>query len=174
MLTSCGQSHCQNYCKSLEASGRFTHFIWPVHCLIGTVGHCVDPCINDALQHWCSSRARRVTYLHKGQNALTEHFSIFKAEVPLSEDPSTQLNTDLIEELKGYDKVLICGQALSHCVNYSFRDLAASWHPDRMQDIILLADCSSSVPGFEAAGEQLFLDAKQMGCSVMGFEDLKL
>src|SRR5574343_636033 len=27
------------YLEDLEANGKFTHFIWPEHCIIGTNGH---------------------------------------------------------------------------------------------------------------------------------------
>ena len=63
------------------------------------------------------------------------------------------MNTSLVEALERADKVVICGEALSHCVNYTVRDLVAVWPHDRRQDLVLLTDCSSAVPGFEAAGE---------------------
>lgn len=63
------------------------------------------------------------------------------------------LNQSLINVLKHADKVVICGEALSHCVNYTVRDLVDAWPAERIQDLVLLTDCASSVPGFEAAGQ---------------------
>ena len=59
-------------------------------------------------------------------------YSALRAEV---EDPTdmvnsttglreTAMNTDLVMKLKIADKLLLCGQALSHCVNYTMSDLA--------------------------------------------------
>jgi nicotinamidase-related amidase len=64
-----------------------------------------------------------------------------------------RLNTTLIASLQQADKVVICGEAVSHCVNYTVRDLVAAWPEARRRDLILLTDCASPVPGFEAAGE---------------------
>ena len=63
------------------------------------------------------------------------------------------LNQSLINVLKHADKVAICGEAISHCVNYTVRDLVDAWPKERLSDLIILADCASPVPGFEAAGE---------------------
>ena len=38
----------------------------------------------------------------------------------------------------GY-KLLVCGQALSHCVNYTMRDIMYHWD-DAMSDLVLLKD----------------------------------
>ena len=35
------QEWALEYTQSLEAGGRFTHIIWPYHCLIGSKGHAV-------------------------------------------------------------------------------------------------------------------------------------
>ena len=60
-----------------------------------------------------------------------------------------------MESLKLADKVIVCGEAISHCVNYTVRDLVAAWPMDRRQDLVILTDCSSPVPGYEKIGEVL-------------------
>jgi hypothetical protein len=62
-----------------------------------------------------------------------------------------------VDVLKHADKVVICGEALSHCVNYTVRDLVDAWPQDRLGDLVILIDCASPVPGFEAAGEVHFV-----------------
>ncbi|CAM9434518.1 unnamed protein product [Discosporangium mesarthrocarpum] len=158
--------HCKGYARKLKEGGRFTLCIWPEHCLIGTPGHAIYPGINRALQDWAVSKRKTVTYIHKGQSTLTEHYSCFRAEVMLEDDPSTGLNTGLIAELGIFERVLICGQALSHCVNFSTRDLAANWDPSRLGDLVLMRDGTSSVPGFEEAGEMFVKDMVDMGVTV--------
>ena len=44
--------HVLHYSQQLENKGNFTMRIWPEHCLIGTSGHAVVECLNDALQKW--------------------------------------------------------------------------------------------------------------------------
>ena len=61
------------------------------------------------------------------------------------------------------EKLIMCGQALSHCVNYTVRDIVDHWPKGEMNKLTVLEDASSSVPGFEAAGEQFLKDMKEAG-----------
>lgn len=140
------------YAQKLEAGGRFKVCIWPEHCLLGTPGHAVYQPLADALNAWAATRMRSVTWVLKGQNNRTEMYSALKAEVELPDDPATQLNTRLVYELQSSRKLVCCGQAKSHCVNYTVRDLVDVWPADRVGDIVVLTDGCSSVPGFEKAG----------------------
>jgi nicotinamidase-related amidase len=61
-----------------------------------------------------------------------------------SNDPQTETNTMLIDKLCQADKLIICGQALSHCVRYTLEDILKHWKKDKKL-IYLLKNCSSSV-----------------------------
>merc|ERR1719265_971847 len=98
-------------------------------------------------------------------------FSALKAEVVLPDDPSTSMNMELVKKLKGHSKVICCGEAKSHCVNYTVRDLLSEWPKGREKDIVVLTDCQSSVPGFEAAGETFFKDMTKAGCTMVASSD---
>jgi len=63
------------------------------------------------------------------------------------------LNTALIKSLQRTGKLVIVGEALSHCVNFTVRDLVDAWPADRLSDLIILTDCSSPVAGYEAQAE---------------------
>ncbi len=165
--------YVKQYTKSLEEKGRFVVCIWPEHCLIGTAGHAVVPVLNDALQEWVKTQLKTVQYIHKGMSCLTEMYSALAAEVPVKDDPSTHINHDLIQSLHEADTVLICGEAKSHCVNYTMRDLAAHWKKD-MSDLVLLSDCTSAVPGFEAAAIQFEADMSSLGCRILHHNDIVL
>lgn len=78
--------------------------------------------------------------LTQGENNLTEMYSAIEAEVPLPEDPRTLTNFELVGGLKRAGKVIIGGQALSHCVNYTTRDLLRYWAPRDPADLVLLLD----------------------------------
>ena len=95
---------------------------------------------------------------HKqGQNDITEMYSAIEAEVPVATDPRTQTNFEFIADLKRSTRLIIGGQALSHCVNYTTRDLLRYWQPRDPADLVLLIDGCSPVPGCDADA-QLFID----------------
>jgi nicotinamidase/pyrazinamidase len=154
------------YLRALEDSGRYPHTIWPYHCLIGDGGHCVVPTLAGALHEW-EQRFATVDFITKGSNPWTEHFSAVQAEVPDPDDPGTQPNTDFIETLEQADMVLLAGQALSHCLANTVRDIADRFAaPQYVAKLHLLTDASSSVPGFEALGERFVRDMTARGMHV--------
>jgi len=67
-------------------------------------------------------------------------YSALKAEVEDPKDPRTALNEELLVKLKIADRVIICGQALSHCVNYTVRDILNFWHHDLVSKLVLVED----------------------------------
>jgi nicotinamidase/pyrazinamidase len=151
------------YLRELERSGRYTHVIWPEHCLIGSEGHNVVQPLFDALQEW-SSRFALVDFVTKGSNPWTEHFSAFRAEVPDPADPGTQLNAGLLQTLEDADLVLLAGEASSHCLANTVRDLAAGFgDPRAIGKLVLLTDATSPVPGFEAHADAFLRDLTALG-----------
>ncbi len=135
-----------DYCESLEASGRYPLCIWPPHCLIGSRGNAVMPVLFEALSKWEIQKQLNVDYVSKGSNPFTEHYSAVKAEVPEPNDPTTQINTRLIETLKEADKILICGEAGSHCVKNTVEDIADGFgNDDYIKKMVLLIDGISPV-----------------------------
>ena len=59
------------------------------------------------------------------------------------------------------------------CVNYTMRDLLANWTNDPAQ-LVLLEDCASAVPGFEADADSFVADMKAAGCTVLSAGAVKL
>lgn len=159
------QQWAQHYLEELKRKNKFTLCIWPPHCLVGTAGHAVVDSLGSVFGEWEDKNEACISYTIKGNNALTEHYSALAAEVVREDDRNTGLNEKLLEALNAHRRVLVGGQALSHCVNYTVRDLWVNWKRDN-KDIIILEDCCSSVPGFEAAGQQFLVDAKAAGCTI--------
>jgi nicotinamidase/pyrazinamidase len=138
------------YVRTLEANGRYPLCIWPPHCLIGSQGHCVMPELRDALQGWETQRFAMVDYVTKGSNPWTEHYSAVCADVPDPSDPGTQINTRFVQTLMDADLVAIAGEAGSHCLANTVRDIAANFGDDSyIRRLVLLEDATSPVPGFE-------------------------
>ena len=157
------QAHSLKYVETLEANGRYQLIVWPEHCLIGQWGHNVHASVADALNKWARTKLDVVDYVTKGSNAMTEHYSAVQAEVPDTSDPTTMLNSRLIKTLAEADIVLIAGEALSHCVASTVRDIADNFGEDNIRKLVLLTDCSSSVAGFEHLGTQFVKDMKARG-----------
>ena len=79
------------YLDALEAQGRYTLMVWPVHCEVGTWGHQLHDAVRDACTDW-ELRCQRVSHVvRKGLNPWTEHYSALQAEVPDPADPETGL-----------------------------------------------------------------------------------
>jgi nicotinamidase/pyrazinamidase len=141
------------YLDALEARGRYTLMVWPVHCEIGSWGHNIHADVRAACNEWEEDHLRVVQMVSKGENPWTEHYSAVMAEVPDAQDPHTQLNHALIAQLDRADAILIAGEASSHCVKASTEHIVAHLPGGRPQRITLLTDCMSPVAGFSAQHE---------------------
>ncbi len=148
------------YLDALEAAGRYMLMVWPVHCQMGSWGHGVHAGLQAALDTWADREGRSVQVVTKGENPWTEHYSALQAEVPDPADEDTELNEALLAELDRFDRVLIAGEAGSHCVRATVEHLAAHLPSGRLDKLVLLTDCISPVAGFEAQQAE-FLAAMQ-------------
>jgi len=167
--------HSKNYCQELEKQGKYKLIIWPEHCIIGTEGHCVAQPLRDCLNSWASLKNEPINYVFKGSNNLTEMYSIFQAEVPIDEDPGTQFNKDLAKRLSLAESVVVCGQAKSHCVNYTVRDMLANikeFEPLKPENIYVLEDGCSSVTSFEKDGDNFLNFCKSNSINVIKCQDV--
>jgi nicotinamidase/pyrazinamidase len=151
------------YLDELEARGRYTLMVWPVHCEIGSWGHNVHADLKAAYNAWEERHLSNVQMIAKGSNPWTEHYSALQAEVPDPDDPGTQLNRALIDALDRADLLLIGGEASSHCVRASTEHIVANLPSGRVGKIVLLTDCMSPVAGFEAQHEAFLADMRSRG-----------
>ena len=159
------QDRALDYVHSLAENARYELTIWPPHCLVGDWGHNVMAPIAQVLRDWETGFAR-VDFVTKGHNPWTEHYSAVQADVPDPEDPSTLLNSRLIETLENADIIALSGQALSHCVANTVRDIADSFGDESIHKLVLIEDTSSPVPGFEGLAEEFLTDMKHRGMQV--------
>ena len=155
------------YVRALRDNGRYTLTIWPPHCLVGTWGHGVIPVMAGALRRWEETCFAQVNYVTKGHNPWTEHYSAVRADVPDPADPGTQINTPLIQVLEKAEVVALSGQALSHCVANTVRDIADCLGPEGVRKLVLVEDTSSPVPGFEDLAQQFLAELRQRGMKMV-------
>lgn len=144
------QERSIEYVKKLAANKRYVLCIWPPHCLIGSQGHSIYPELFDAFCEW-EKQFAVINYVTKGSNIFTEHYSALCADVFDAEDPTTGINTNLIQMLQDPEIVLIgiSGEASTHCVRSTVMDIADNFGEENIKKFVYLEDTCSPVPGFE-------------------------
>lgn len=158
---------CLQYLDALEAEGRYTLMVWPLHCEIGSFGHGVHADVLSACRQWQARQQRAVRNVFKGMNPWTEHYSAIRAEVPDAQGPETGLNTTLLQRLAQTDTLVIAGEAGSHCVRATTEHIVQNftqfWGSTDYSRLVLLSDCMSPVAGFEAAQETFLQQMRAIG-----------
>jgi len=163
-------ARAKEYVAKLEANGRYPLCIWPPHCLIGSWGYGVYPAVFDSILEWERGFAA-ADYVTKGSNMWTEHYSAVQADVPDSADPDTQLNMRLITTLQQADIILLSGEARSHCLANTVRDIANNFGEENIKKMVLLQDATSDVTGFEKFGEDFVKDMVKRGMQLSSTVD---
>lgn len=159
------------YVKALAAKSKYMLCIWPPHCIIGSWGHSIHKEVSDALIQWETDNFALVDYVTKGSNLFVEHYSAVMAEVEEPNDPGTQLNTQLIDTLSKADIIPITGEALSHCLANTVKDIADNFGDENIKKLVLLTDTTSSVTGFENLGEDFIKEMTARGMQISTSED---
>jgi len=143
------------YVESLEKNGRYVLCIWPPHCRVGSLGCAFMPEIDDALNQWETTQFGRINIVPKGNNPFTEHYSGVQADVTDPADPTTKLNVDVIRALDddSVGCVRFAGQALSHCVANTMRDIITNFGSGAASKVELIRNATSNVYGFQQMGD---------------------
>lgn len=144
------QTHALHYTRQLTQDGKYPLTIWCYHSMLGGIGHALVSAFEEAAFFHCIARSAQTQFELKGENPLTENYSVLRPEVLEGADgqPIAQKNTSLIQRLLDYDAVIIAGQAKSHCVAWTIADLLneiEARDPAIAQKIYLLEDCTSPV-----------------------------
>jgi nicotinamidase-related amidase len=136
----------RTYVDALAAGGKYDLTIWPFHAMLGGIGHALVSAIEEALFFHAIARRSQTRFEVKGQQPLTEHYSVLGPEVLRGAEGEQlgEYNAALIEHLLGFDAVVVAGQAKSHCVAWTVADLLTA-APRIASRLYLLEDCSSSV-----------------------------
>lgn len=152
----CGGDHdwlkrqALDYCRRLERSGKYTLYLWPPHCILGSDGHALVGLVHEARMFHAFARSAQSWTELKGSNPLTENYSILRPEVIVRHDGRKLAgkNTDLIRTLLSADAVAIAGEAASHCVRSTIEDLLTEIQevdPSLVDKVYVLSDCMSPV-----------------------------
>ena len=139
-----------HYTHTLEEGGKYDLTIWPYHVLLGSLGHALVPSVQEAIFFHSLARQAQPTFHVKGDNPLTEHYSVLGPEVttgPEGEQMGAR-NESFVSRLLGFDVVVVAGQAKSHCLAWTIDDLLEEIELRNRrlaEKIYLLEDCTSPV-----------------------------
>ncbi len=175
------QRHARHYTRQLAATGKYDLTIWPYHVLLGSLGHALVPSVQEAVFFHALVRQRQPAFHVKGDNPLTEHYSVLGPEVTHGPDgrPIASRDETFTETLLTFDAVVIAGQAKSHCLAWTIADLLEDIERrDRRlaEKVYVLEDCTSPVvvPGafdYTEEAEEAFREFARRGMKVVRSED---
>ncbi len=142
--------YAEHYCESLEKAGKYRLYLWPFHCLLGSAGHDLVGVVEEARLFHSFCRLAHDGLESKGMYPLTENYSALSTEVLESQDgrPVGARNGALIDRLLAADRLIVAGQAASHCVRSTLDDLLAEIErrdTALAEKVVVLADCMSAV-----------------------------
>jgi nicotinamidase/pyrazinamidase len=161
------------YVKNLESQGNQSLVIWPYHTLIGSTGHILDPMLFEVLMYHGISRKSQVSFLQKGSIPQTEMYGILSPEVKIPSHPMGGFNVNFLKMLTNHDRVFIAGEAKSHCVLESIRQIQSYFKDDvdTLNKIYILEDCMSSVQhpdvDFDAIANDAFDKFRNSGINII-------
>ena len=143
------ERHLAYYTRRLAEGGKYDLTVWPYHAMLGGIGHALVSAVEEAIFFHGLARYSSPDFQVKGDNPLTEHYSMLGPEVTEGPD-GDQLggkNTELIEKLLTFDAVVVAGQAKSHCLAWTIDDLLDDEDVrERLAErTYLLEDCTSPV-----------------------------
>jgi len=159
------------YIKKLEVQNEYPHTIWPEHCIIGSEGAAIAKPLMEAVKRW-ARKGKYYELIPKGTNPFTEHFGALRANIPQKNAPETDLNNELLNRLHEYENIIIAGEAKSHCVGNTIKQIIQ--YSDLADRLIILEDCMSNVPGFENIALSIYQDAKARGARFVNSENFLL
>ena len=144
------QKYALHYVNQLSKHGKYPLTVWFYHSMLGGIGHALVSAVEEAVFFHCIARESQTSFEIKGNNPLTENYSVLRPEVLSGANGQliAQKNTRLIQQMLEFDAVIIAGQAKSHCVAWTVDDLLTEIQqvdPNLSKNICLLEDCTSPV-----------------------------
>jgi nicotinamidase-related amidase len=141
--------HLTYYTRRLAEGGKYDLTIWPYHAMLGGIGHALVSAVEEAVFFHGLARYSNPEFQVKGDNPLTEHYSLLGPEVTEGPDGDRLggKNAKLIEKLLTFDAVVVAGQAKSHCLAWTIDDLLGDEDVrEQLEErTYLLEDCTSPV-----------------------------
>jgi nicotinamidase-related amidase len=141
--------HLPYYTRRLAEGGKYDLTVWPYHAMLGSIGHALVSAVEEAIFFHSIARYSQPDFQVKGDNPLTEHYSMLGPEVTHGPDGDRlgAKNADLIDKLLTFDAIVVAGQAKSHCLAWTVDDLLEDdeVRARLAERTYLLEDCTSPV-----------------------------
>ncbi|OAB62254.1 isochorismatase [Leptolyngbya valderiana BDU 20041] len=167
------EAYAFHYVRELTRDSKYPLTIWPYHAMLGGISHALVSAVEEACFFHSIARYSPTEYEMKGNNPLTENYSVLQPEVLTNANGEAiaQRNVKLADRLLNFDLLLVAGQAKSHCVAWTLNDLCDEIRSrDRKlaQKVYLLEDCTSAVvvPGqvdFTELADETFAKCAELG-----------
>lgn len=152
--------------ETLASAGKGGVFIWPYHCVTGSFGWNLEAQLMQMVQFHSAARKtvgkERPVPTFKGTDIHSEMYGFLEPEFNPRGD--SLINKQVLDVLARtdatsgepkfeYDEIYIGGEAGSHCVPESGRQILKRFagYPEFTQRIHFMEDCMSPVSGFEQA-----------------------
>ena len=179
-------AECLEYVKRLEAAGKYVLTVWPYHTLLGGVSHALVPALMEAAMFHALVRSAQTHFETKGTHAMTENYSVLAPEVrDLGGKSVGTFNAAFFKMLMEFDRVYVFGQAKSHCVLSTLKDMSEhiqGTDPKLMEKIFILEDATSPVPpppidplppalDFPRLADKAFAELKAAGMNIVKTTD---
>lgn len=145
-----GQQMVIHYAEQLAKTGKYALTIWPYHAMLGGIGHALVSSVAEALFFHSVARLAQTDIVIKGETPFTENYSVIGPEVltgPMDETLGVH-DPRFIQQLQDVDRLIIAGQAKSHCVAWTVSDLLDDIllvDSSLAKKVYLLEDCTSPV-----------------------------
>ncbi|MDJ0844533.1 isochorismatase [Crocosphaera sp.] len=144
------ERYALHYVKKVSEDSKYPLTIWPYHSMLGGIGHALVSSVEEALFFHNIVRSSQTQFQLKGDNPLTENYSVFSPEVLENDrgEKIAQKNTQFLNQLLSFEQIIIAGQAKSHCVAWTVEDLLTEIQqkdPNLAKKVYLLEDCTSPV-----------------------------
>lgn len=152
-----------DYVEKLERHTELKLCIWPTHCVLGSLGHKLVAPVEEAIKQWERLHHTASYKVLKGHYAYTEHYGAIEAEVPYYGVQETLMNEKLLRRIQKSDQLIVSGQALSHCVAATVRQIVKYLGDGFAKKIILLKDTSHPVTGFEQLADNFINELTKKG-----------
>lgn len=154
------EEEATDYLRKIAETDEYNHIIWPEHCIWGSEGAAIYPELMEAVEEW-ARKGKMFEVISKGMYPLAEHFGAFRANIPAENVPATQFNLALKEKMEMFDRIFIAGEAKSHCVANTIKQLFD--YPELFPKMVILEDCMSNVNGYESIALPIYEKAKVLG-----------
>ena len=152
------------YLAALERQGKKQLCIWPYHCFEASVGGALENQFSNMANFLSAARRAEFRKFGKGRIPYSEFYGALRPEY---HEVGTD-NTELLEFVCRFDKIVIAGEAMDYCVYETVLQLCSELERiGKAPAIYVLSGCTSSIGPREEAEKQYAELVKKYGITVM-------